>query len=454
MQYTPFLFTELSLFFAILIQILKMQYKFRITPFVFTLFIMLLAASLSGQNLFENPETVTFAKREFNAGLRFTLAPEREELYTDESFFAVEQNIGSAAIELVSNNMVFLPARQEQWRLQFIAGPYMGKGSLADSSATEFIDADLSPSGVRGRLQGDYSSRFYWDSKNYTIVSVNAWGQYDIYRRHAEGTVTDSNGVAHDYENDSAQRKGRYGFQAKAGWGIGRLNPVNHIAAAQYLLEKYYPGRNFSDEEFRAVAREIGRIKHQRSIGAGRSADNETKQLNTFLNSKLFLEVPEGMENDWVVTEFRPRFEGSRVEFGPFFNYFNREPDFVYGGYLRYENQKYCSRKMNRNLSAGMKYNGYKKDDWITFEAAAGWNWYPTLQHELGFGIRYLPGMVVKSIDDLQPVRHAVVPYIEYFSQLSSKYRIETSFAYRIANEDEFVMPGPELSVSIYRSSY
>jgi hypothetical protein len=98
---------------------------------------------------------------------------------------------------------------------------------------------------------------------------------------------------------------------------------------------------------------------------------------------------------------------------------YNREPDFVYGGYIRYENQKYCSLKLNRVLSAGMNYNGYKKDDWVTFEAVAGWNWYPSLKHEIGFGVRYLPGMVVlKALMTCNRCDHAVIPYLEYFTQL------------------------------------
>lgn len=141
-------------------------------------------------------------------------------------------------------------------------------------------------------------------------------------------------------------------------------------------------------------------------------------------------------------------------KWGRFFNYFNREPDFVYGGYIRYENHKYHNQNLNSNLAAGINYNGYKKDDWITFEATAGWSWYPSFRHEIGFGVRYLPGMVFKSIDDLQPLHHAIIPYLEYYTQLNSKYRIETAFAYRIANKDEFIMPGPELSVSLYRSWY
>lgn len=431
-----------------------MYYSFSYRFILFTFIFLLFAYFSSGQTAFGEPEATTFIKREFNAGLKFKVAPERDVIKTDESLFSVEQTIGTAAIELVSKNMIYLPARQEQWSYRFELGPFMGKGNLTDSTAKEYIDAELSPSGIRSNLQGAYSSRFYWDSKNYTIVSVNAWGLYDIYRRNAEGTIIDSNTVSHPYEDDSNQRKLRYGFQAKAGWGIGRMNPVNHFATAQFMLEKFYPGRNFSEEEIRTVAREIGRIKHQRKMRTGHSAENETKQLAAFLNSNLFLESPEGMESDWGLTEFRPRFQGSRLEFGPFFNYYNREPDMVYGGYIRYENQKYCGLKLNRKLGAGMNYNGYKKDDWVTFEATAGWNWYPSLKHEIGFGIRYLPAMVVKSLDDLQPVHHAVIPYLEYFTQLNSRYRIETAFAYRIAQKDEFVLPGPELSVSVYRSSY
>jgi hypothetical protein len=43
--------------------------------------------------------------------------------------------------------------------------------------------------------------------------------------------------------------------------------------------------------------------------------------LLLFLTVNLFLESPAGMESDWELTEFRPRFQGSRLEFGPFFNY-------------------------------------------------------------------------------------------------------------------------------------
>ncbi len=431
-----------------------MLYKLRYLLFLFVGGIIIPVCTLSGQTPFENLETWTYIKRELNTGIKFYLIPEKEELRTDNTLFAFDQIISAAAIEIVNNSMIYLPSRQEKWSYHIELGSFLGKGNLADSSATEYIDANYSPSGYRGKLRAAYVNRFYWDSKNYTIVSVNGWGQYDLFRRNAKGTTIDSNNVVLPYNDGSVHSKLRYGFQAKAGWGIGRLNPVNHIAASQWLLEKHYFGRNFSEEEIRAVAREIGRVKHQRNPGTGHTAVNETRQLAQFINSRLLLEPPVSMESDWELTEFKPRFHGSRLEFGPFFNYFNREPDFVYGGYFRYENHKYCRLKLNRLIKAGISYNSYKRDDWITFEATSGWNWYPALKHEIGFGIRYLPGMIIKGRDKLEPLRHAVIPYLEYFSQLNSKYRIDAAFAYRIACKEEFVSPGPELSVSIYRSRY
>lgn len=408
----------------------------------------------SGQTLSVDQEANIYIKKELNTGVKFLVAPEREELRTDESVFLIEQTIGAGVFELFSNNIVYLPSRQEQWGYLLELGPFQGKGNFIDSSSIENIDAEITPAGLRGKLGASYSSRYYWDSKNYTIVSLNAWGQYDIYRNNAKGTVIDSNNVNHPYENNSNHTKFRYGFQAKAGWGFGRLNLINHIVTSQWLLEKYYPGRNFSDEEIKTVAGEIGRIKHQRKIRIGHSTEIEVKQLIQFLNSNLFLEPPVEIESDWQLTEFRPRFQGSRFEFGPFFNYFNREPDFIYGGYIHYEHQKYCNVNLNRNLSSGITYNSYKREDWITFEATAGWNWYPSLKHEIGFGIRYFPGIVVNSLNNLEPVRHAVIPYLEYFIQLNSKYRVESFFAFRIAEEKGLIMPGPELSLAVYRSRY
>jgi hypothetical protein len=160
------------------------------------------------------------------------------------------------------------------------------------------------------------------------------------------------------------------------------------------------------------------------------------------------------MVNDWSFTEFRPRYQGSRFEFGPFFSYFNREPDFVYGGFLQFENEKYCNLKWNRKLTAKISYNSYKHHDWMLLETNAGWSWYPTLRTEVGAGVKYVPGMTVDDFREYGPVKHNFIPYIDYFSQISRRYRIETTFAWRVAPDDQFMMAGPEFSVSVYRSRY
>jgi hypothetical protein len=36
----------------------------------------------------------------------------------------------------------------------------MGKGNLTDSTATEYIDAELSPSGIRGKFAGSLFQPF------------------------------------------------------------------------------------------------------------------------------------------------------------------------------------------------------------------------------------------------------------------------------------------------------
>lgn len=48
-----------------------------------------------------------------------------------------------------------------------------------------------------------------------------------------------------------------------------------------------------------------------------------------------------------------------------------------------------------------------------------------------------------KKINDVGKVRHNFVPYLECFSQINSKYRMETALAWRIAPNDRFMIPGP-----------
>ena len=395
-----------------------------------------------------------FIKKELNSGFVFSFDAEREEFRTEKSRNFERLKKGAATYAWENRNWTYFPHRQESWNLLFGAGPFLGQGEMTNSTDAQVIDATQKLAGLSGNVQANYTSRFYFDRKNYTLVSVNAWGRYGLFRRNAEGFQTDSNLVTTSYSEKSEHSKLRYGFQAKAGWGMGRLNIVNHYMTAEWLLVKHYPGRLFSVEEILNVARETGRIKHQRNTRAGHSAENEWEQLAEFLNKQLLLKIPENVLPDWEFTEFRPRFNGSRIEFGPFFNYFNREPDFVYGGYLKFENHKYCSLKWNRNLSASLSYNGYKRKDWILLETDLGWSFYPNLKTEYAFGLKYITGLVVNGFDDIGPVRHNFVPYLEYFGQINSKYRMETALAWRIAPNDQFMLPGPEVSVSVYRSRY
>ncbi|WP_372949097.1 hypothetical protein [Mariniphaga sp.] len=418
------------------------------------LLVLLLSESGFSQPNSDSTSLSFFIKKELNTGAVFSFDAAREEFRTDKTRKFEEITKGFTGFRWENRNWIFLPYRQENWNILFEAGPYYGEGDWIDSAKVQAIGAEQKLTGIKGKLQANYTSRFYFDQKNYTIVSVNAWGLYGLFRRNASGFQTDSNQVTIPYNEKSEHSNLRYGFQAKAGWGMGRLNPMNHYMAANWLLEKYYPGRLFSEEEILKVAREIGRIKHQRNARIGHSAENERDQIGDFLKKELLLKSPGMVLSDWQLTEFRPRFNGSRIEFGPFFNYFNREPDFVYGGYLKFENHKYYSLKRNRNISASLSYNGYKRKDWILLETDLGWSFYPNLKTEYGFGVKYIPGLVVNGFDDIGPVRHNFVPYLEYFSQMNSKYRIETALAWRIVSNDQFMLPGPEVMVSVYRSRY
>lgn len=416
--------------------------------------LMLFPLSVHAQLKADSSALYFFIKKELNAGAVLNFNAEREEVRTDESRDFEELRKGSVAFLWDSRTWLILPHREEIWNIALKAGPYLGKGDWIDSSAVQLIDTEQKLAGVEGNVHARYSGRFYFDRKNYTLINVKVWGDYSLFQRKAEGRLVDSNQVVFPYDKSSELSKLRYGIEAKAGWGIGRRNPVNHYMAAEWLLEKHYPDRLFSVEEKLRVAQEIGRIKNQRDARAGHSAEKEWEQLAEFLNKQMLLKVPDDALPDWKYTEFRPRFSGSRVEFGPFFNYFNREPDFVYGGYLKLENHKYCSLKRNRSLSARLSYNGYKRKDWVLIETGLGWTFYPGLKSEYGFGLKYIPGMVVDGFDDLGPVRHNFVPYVEYFGQISSKYRIEMALAWHIVPNDQFMLPGPEVTLSVYRSKY
>jgi hypothetical protein len=229
---------------------------------------------------------------------------------------------------------------------------------------------------------------------------------------------------------------------------------MNHFMVADYLLKKYYRERNFSQEEITKFANEIGRIKHQRNIQTGHKTDVESEQMQDYLNQKMFLIPVSSLEDEWKTGEFMPRFTGNRVEFGPFFKYYNQEPDFIYGGYLLYENAKYCTASWNRNFSAGINYNAYKKQDWILAELSIGWSYFIKLKSQFDFGFKYVPGIAINGSGNDGSVNNGFIPYLGYFTQIDSKNRIDIKLAYRFSEDEKLMLSGPEFSVSVYRSKY
>jgi hypothetical protein len=405
---------------------------------------------------FQNDSTVLFPflKKELNTGFSYKLQQEREQQLTDNSNYLEELTTNSLLFQWSNRNWKYLVFRQESWNYTFEAGPFIGNGTLIDSTETEFIDADQDIIGLRTRAAANYASRFYYDFKNYTIVKVNAWGRFDFYRQNSDGMRTDSLQVSTPFSEETDEAKFRYGFEASAGWGRGRLNPMNHFMVAEYLLKNNYKRRNFSDEEIARLAVEIGKIKHSRDARLGHNAEVEAEQLKAFINQHMLLEAPVSILADWEMGEFMPRMNGTRVELGPFFNYYNREPDFIYGGYLKIEHEKYCNLNWNRLLKASLSYNSDKTLDWLLLETELGWSFYPNLRNRYDFGLKYVPGLTVNGLDDVGAVRHNFVPYVNYYSQLNSKYRMDLAFSWRISEKEKFMIPGPEVSVSFYRSRY
>jgi hypothetical protein len=243
-------------------------------------------------------------------------------------------------------------------------------------------------------------------------------------------------------------------LDARAGWGIGRLKPMNHFMVADFILKKYYKHRGFSQNEITKFADEIARIKHQRNIKAGHKTDTESEQMQEYLNQKMFLIPVSSLEEEWKTGEFLPRFNGNRVEFGPFFKYYNQEPDFIYGGYILYDNAKYCTTKWNRNFSAGVNYNAYKKQDWILAEIRIGWSYFMKLKSQFDFGFKYVPGIALNGTGNDGELNNGFIPYLGYFTQIDSKNRVDIKLSYRISEDEKLMLSGPEFSVSVYRSRY
>lgn len=398
-------------------------------------------------------QLLSFFKDENISGIVFTGRPEREGLRTDFSAENEELFTGAAKYRFGKRHWEMTRYQQEIVNLFIETGLVGGTGNWRDSTNIREIEADRSLFGWRTNLTANYSNRYYFDVKNYTLVEVNAWGLYDVYRQNSEGTVVDSNGVSSAYENTETDDKLRFGFEAKAAWGVGRLNPVNHYMVAEYLLDEYYNRRVFSDDETLQLAIKIAEIKHRRDKNSD-VTETELQELTEFFKSKLMLKAPDSFVTDWLLGEFLPRYNGNRLEFGPFFNYFNREPDFIYGAFVKFENAKYIDYRKNRNFSVALNYNRYKMEDWFLLETDLGWSFYSGLRSRFTTGVKYAPGITVQNIEDFGPLIHNFTPYVEYFTQLNSKMRMDVALAWTIADDDKFLQSGPRFLLSFYRSKY
>ncbi|WP_167613847.1 hypothetical protein [Maribellus sediminis] len=424
-----------------------------------------------------NNEVVSFRKNEITKGLLFDLGREREELRTDASRYFEEKTSLTGAFNWSNKLWNLQDYMQEELLFSFDVGPFGGFGNWIDSTGIANNNADENFYGIRTALSASYLNRYYYDPKSYTLVKIDGWGRYDLYQRNLDGTSVDSLGVETPIDEGDLKSKFRFGFNAKAGWGYGRLSPMNHLMTAHYLLEKYYPGRIFSDSEIAQFAQVIATLKHDRELDIIHLPEKEMESIAGFVSKTFLLESPELMAEDWQYGEFDPRYEGKRFELGPFFNYYNQEPDFVYGGFMQFDWHKYQSVKWNRNISASITYSRYKKPDdstsdsetedddlslgmslshrdWVLGEFDLGWSYYSDLRSRFDFGLKYLPGLELNSFEEIGSLSHNFIPYFGYFTQLNSKARVRLDFAWRFADNEQFVVPGPKFSVAVYRSRY
>jgi len=407
----------------------------------------------SQENLINN-NVVSFKKKEWNKGLLINLGQEREELRTDETRYYEEQNLLNGSFLFENKIWNLLDYKQEELNVAFKIGPFGSWGNWIDSSKVSNMAADERSYGIRTSLNAGYLYRYYYDPKTYTVFDLNVWGRYDVFKQNLDGTAIDSFGVSTPIDESTIKDRLRFGFKGKVGWGTGRLSPMNHLMTAHYLLEKYYPRRVFSDFEIAQFAQVIANIKHDRDFKSVHNIDKEMELVSAFVNKTLLLESPESMAGEWLYGEFDPRYEGTRFEFGPFFQYFNREPDFVYGGFIQFDRAKYRNVRWNSIISANLNYNRYKKQDWMMGELNLGWSYYSELKSQFDFGVKYVPGIELNGFNNVGPLSHNVIPYIAWYSQLNSRSRVKLDFSWRIADGEQFLLPGPNFTLAVYRSRY
>ena len=415
---------------------------------------ILISSKGNAQYQFDKSDVFKYQKREFNLGLNFKSANERDVLNTDESFYNEELRNNIVSFGLNSRFWNLVDNKQERFDFKIDLGPLWGKGNWIDSTKVADIEADHKIAGLRAAASVDYSYRYYYNSRNYTMLKISGWARYDWFHQNSEGISADSNMVVSDYVESSNETKYIAGIDGRAGWGIGRLNAMNHFMVAEYILKECYPEKTFSQQEIMLLANEIEMIKSNRSGNSTGRNEVEADKIQQYLNQKMFLLKKNNWQNDWHLGEFLPRYNGTRLEFGPFFQYYNQEPDFIYGGYVLFDHAKYCNLKWNRHFSAGVNYNAYKKNDWILGEFSMGWSYFMKLKSKFDFGLTYVPGIEINQFENIGTFNHGFIPYVGWFTQLNAKNRIDLKFSMRFSEDEKLMQSGPEFSVSFYRSRY
>jgi hypothetical protein len=399
-----------------------------------------------------------FVKTEINHGYLLSRNNSRESLNTQYSDYSESKANYNAAYFYSLNNWSINESKHEYFNAFIGLGPLYSDGTSTKMETIYDTKFDDNIFGVNLNGKFNYSGRFYTGDKGYGLVEVGGFGLMEKVKKYSKGDKTNlissawptNTKVKEDYFDNRL----RYGLEARAGAGFGKPLVVNYLMAAEYFMKKFYPGQLFSEPEKQNLANAIGRIKNNRSVWAGHDPEKEAIQLDQFLNSQMYLTIPENLKEYWLFGEFLPRYDGSRIDVGPFFNYYNREPDFIYGGYVNYENNKYENFHWNRLLKAELSYNRYKTTDWVKLETCIAFDYYRNLHSKFNAGLKFIPVLVANNIDDLGPMKFALIPSVEYYTELSEKIRMSLAFSYNITDKNDFFIKGPEFSLFFYRSRY
>ena len=161
--------------------------------FIFFLAVFIFPVWVSGQQKYDSLNIRYYVKKEQTSGALFHVNKEREELLTDNSKQYEEISTGAVKFQFSSRFWNYLDFKQEQLKFNIELAPLWGSGNWIDSTYIENSVADYKIAGIRANGFLAYTSRFYYNDKEFTLVQVNAQGRYDLFRKHSEGISIDSN---------------------------------------------------------------------------------------------------------------------------------------------------------------------------------------------------------------------------------------------------------------------